>query len=41
MIKSLVIHVLLFSLFLSEAGAQPLRAWWNGDYKCIAHDTGL
>lgn len=24
-----------------EAGAQPLRAWWNGDYKCIAHDTGL
>ncbi len=41
MLKSLVIHVLLFSLFLSEAGAQPLRAWWNGDYKCIAHDTGL
>jgi gliding motility-associated-like protein len=41
MLKPIVIVALICNLFLSKAVAQSLRAWWNGDYKCIAHDTGL
>jgi len=41
MLRKLLVLTLLWLLLHAEAGAQPLRAWWNGDYKCIAQDTGL
>jgi gliding motility-associated-like protein len=39
-LKKLLLSLLCL-LLLKNAGAQPLRSWWNGDYKCIARDTGL